>query len=99
MLKETLVDPEFITAMDKYREFPRGGKLVEECSKSVVLFAERMLGIRLYSWQIDYLVRIQGAIDEKTSVREFVALTSRQIGKSTAIAIFSLWFCVLCVFW
>ena len=58
MLEETRVTPEFIVEMDKHREFPKGGKLVEECSKSVVLFAERMLGIRLYSWQIDYLVRI-----------------------------------------
>ena len=38
MLEETRVTPEFIVEMDKHREFPKGGKLVEECSKSVVFF-------------------------------------------------------------
>lgn len=94
MLSETKVTPEFITSTDVLREFPKDGKLVEECSKSVVLFAEKMLGIRLYAWQVDFLTRIQRSINGESSDREFVALTSRQIGKSTAVAIFSLWCCV-----
>ena len=93
VLSESVVDEVFVEAMNVFREFPKDGKLVEECSKSVVLFAERMLGIRLYSWQVDFLVRIQRAVDGG-SKRHFVALTSRQIGKSTSIAIFALWACV-----
>jgi hypothetical protein len=92
-LSETVVDEAFILRMDEFRRFPEGGKLVEECSKSVVLFSEKMLGIKLYSWQVDFLSRIQASVDGDQK-REFIALTSRQIGKSTAIAIFALWVCV-----
>jgi hypothetical protein len=95
MLSETKVDEGFIAEMAKFRELPAGVSLLEACSRSVVLFAEKMLGMRLYAWQVDFLTRIQRRMEEKsTSSKEFIALTSRQIGKSTAVAIFSLWVCV-----
>jgi hypothetical protein len=69
--------------------------LVEGCADSVVVFAQHMLGMNLYYWEIDFLHKLQtmlegGDIDgmKKTMV---LALTSRQIGKSTTLAIFSLW--------
>lgn len=86
------VDEQFIKGMDFYRE-PSSPKLLEACSQSVVVFAEKMLGIRPYSWQVHFLHNVQEAIDKRTG-EEFVAMTSRQIGKSTAVAILALWACV-----
>lgn len=87
------VDQPFIDAMDEYRHAP-GQPFFEACRDSVVVFSEKMLGIRLYAWQVYYLSMIQRAVDDYSIPREFLALTSRQIGKSTAVAIFSLWCCL-----
>jgi len=69
--------------------------LVEACSDSVVVFAEYMLGMKLYYWEVSFLHKLQLVLSgekldgvTKTMV---LALTSRQIGKSTTLAIFSLW--------
>lgn len=93
-LEETKVDEVFIRKMDEYRLPEKGKGLLEQCSKSVVLFAEKMLGIKLYSWQVDFSTRIQRAIFGDFWTNEFLAITSRQIGKSTIIEIISLWACV-----
>ena len=56
-----------------------------------------MLGFTLYSWQVYALNKIQKAIESNNNeklkywTREFLALTSRQIGKSTAVAILAIW--------
>ena len=96
-LSETVVDEAFIELMNEYRKKPEGKGLIEACSESVVLFSEYMLGFRLYSWQVRWLVDIQQAIEDRRlkvkSNREFLALTSRQIGKSTALAILYVWAC------
>jgi len=80
--------------------------LVEACFFSPVVFAERMLGMRLYYWEVLFLYKLQcvldgvpvnplfsdGSGDSVGVVKSMVlALTSRQIGKSTTLAIFSLW--------
>ena len=88
---ETVVDRAFIARMNEFREVDKTKGLIEACSGSVILFAEHMLGMKLYAWQIDFLTRIQKAIDNKKDNREYTAITSRQIGKSTSIAILSLW--------
>lgn len=93
------MDKDFRERMDKYRIPIVGVGLIEACSDNVVLFAEHMLGFKLYSWQVYYLRRIQEEINGKyelllNSTREFGALTSRQIGKSTALSILALWACV-----
>jgi len=88
VLKETKVDKAFIERMDAFRAKPEGKSLFEACSESIVLFSEYMLGIRLYSWQVSFLSKIT---DPDIVERVFLALTSRQIGKSTAVAIFSIW--------
>lgn len=93
MLVETKVDEEFISKMNIFRSTVSGEGLLEACSKSVVVFAEKMLGLKLYSWQVDFLNRIQRSIEGSYHTREFVALTSRQIGKSTAVAVLALWAC------
>ncbi|RLG44381.1 MAG: hypothetical protein DRN81_04700, partial [Thermoproteota archaeon] len=85
-LNETIVDEEFIERMDEYRKPPKGIGIMQACSDNIVLFAEKMLGIKLYAWQVYFLTKII-----KGDKREHVALTSRQIGKSTAVAIFCLW--------
>lgn len=99
MVVETKVDDVFIRMMSVYRETQSGIGLLEACNNSVVVFAEKMLGLKLYAWQVDFLMRIQKFIDATPEMRkqmksEFVAITSRQIGKSTAISIFVLWACV-----
>jgi hypothetical protein len=88
----TVVDESFIRSTDKYRVVPKGDvDIVELCSDSVILFSERMLGVRLFAWQVEFLRHIEDSVNGKSDDKEFVAITSRQIGKSVAIAIFSLW--------
>lgn len=91
VLAETIVDEQFIldTNRDRYYDTSKG--LLSQCSENVVLFAEKMLGFRLYSWQVYFLRKVSQAVSDGTINREFLALTSRQIGKSTAVAIFCLW--------
>lgn len=90
-VEETKVDEVFIRLMDEIRQPDKSLGLIEQCSQSVVIFAERMLGFKLYAWQIKFLSEIQKAIDGKVAHREYAAITSRQIGKSTSIAILALW--------
>lgn len=77
--------------MEELRQPDKEKGLIENCSNNVVLFAEYMLGIKLYAWQVYFLNNIQEAMKDPDSEREFIALTSRQVGKSTALAIFSNW--------
>lgn len=91
VLKEIVVNEEFIAEMDKYRQMPKGKSLLEACSESPVLFAEKMLGIRLYAWQVYVMIHLQKALEGNYWTREFAILTSRQIGKSTLLDIFDLW--------
>ena len=96
MTLEIEITEEFIKQMDKYREPDKSGGLIEACSKNVVVFASKMLGFELYSWQVYFLNKIQeGMIKDPMGKielqKEFCAITSRQIGKSTAIAILSIW--------
>lgn len=110
---ELVVDEGFVLRMDSYRVLPRGVGLVEGSSVSPVFFAERMLGVRPYSWQVyvmelfrravlDRAERLEldvsglvpegdGSLVVRVDGREFVILTSRQIGKSTLVAVLSLW--------
>lgn len=90
-VKETVVDETFIKMMDEYRIPDKSVGLIEASSKNIVVFAEKMLGLKLYSWQVKFLTSIQRTIDKKSDQKEFVAITSRQIGKSTALAILALW--------
>jgi hypothetical protein len=90
-LEETKVDEVFLRKMEELRTAEKGKGLLEQCSSNVVLFSEKMLGLKLYSWQINFANRIQRAIHGDYYTKEFVALTSRQIGKSTIIAILSIW--------
>jgi len=77
--------------MQKHREPNKSLGLIGACSENVVVFAEKMLGVKLYAWQVQFLMDICRAFKNKDETREFLALTSRQIGKSTSIAIFAIW--------
>ncbi|HEY9704664.1 MAG TPA: terminase family protein [Allocoleopsis sp.] len=94
VLNEIIVDDTYIRRMEEFRKPDKSKGLLENCSNNVVLFAEKMLGIKMYSWQIDLATRIQNAMVDKSLTREYLALTSRQIGKSTVAAIITLWSCV-----
>ena len=91
-MKATEVDELFVQAMEEFRK-PENKEvgLIEGCSQSVVLFAEKMLGFKLYAWQVYFLTRIQRALEGGYWTKEFACMTSRQIGKSTAVAIFCVW--------
>lgn len=93
VIQETKVDKVYQELMSVHREPNKThpGGLVGACSENPVVFAKYMLGITLYNWQVDFITRIIKAVNRETAQREFVAITSRQIGKSTAVAIFSLW--------
>ncbi len=90
VLSETVVNEEFIQSMQVHRQKPDKA-LIEACSENIVLFSEHMLGLKLYAWQIFFLMKLQLALYNNELTREYVGLTSRQIGKSTAVAVFSLW--------
>jgi len=91
------VNEAFIKSMEKYREPDKTLGLIGASAKNVVVFSERMIGIRLYAWQVYFLTRVQEAMESSndklvgTLINEFCAITSRQIGKSTALAILGLW--------
>jgi hypothetical protein len=88
---EIIVDEKFVEAMNEFRQPDKSKGLIENCSENVVLFAEHMLGFTLYSWQVKFLTDITRQMEDSDGDREFVAITSRQIGKSTSLAIFSIW--------
>ena len=90
-ISETKVDAVFVRKMNEFRTPDKSVGLIEACSKNVVVFAEHMLGMKLYAWQVKFLTEIQKSIEGKISEREFAAITSRQIGKSTSLAILALW--------
>lgn len=100
VLSEIKVTEEFRKEMDTWREPPRDKGLIEACSMNITLFAERMVGVRLYSWQIYSLLPIQELMNEAdpvkraSAIRKFLDITSRQIGKSTKVAMLILWACV-----
>lgn len=85
------MDEEFRAEMARYSEKPEGKSLFQACSESVVLFSRYMLGLKLYSWQVRFLSAINRAVDGDYYTKEFLALTSRQIGKSTALAVLATW--------
>lgn len=131
MIKELVVDDEFIQEMEQYRvptDEERQQGIIYAGSKNVIVFAEKMLGLkppgmimpkgskrndgRLYSWQVYVLKDIQEAILSRKEQyikiesvggehdghlriiidkTEFIVVTSRQIGKSTFLALLSLW--------
>lgn len=93
-LVTTEVTEQYISDMRLLEVKPGGQSLFEACSNSIVLFSKYMLGFKLRAWQIDFLSRIQKAVSGDYWTREFSVNTSRQIGKSTSLAILSLWVCV-----
>jgi len=93
-ISSTPVTQEFIQENLKFLEPDKSLGLIHNASLSPVLFAKLFLGIKLYAWQISFLNQVLQAVNKETDKREFVAITSRQIGKSTCLAIFSLWACV-----
>jgi hypothetical protein len=92
--KQIEVNEEFIQEMALLRQPDKTVGLIEACSKSPVVFSEYMLGLKLYSWQVHFIHKLMRACEDRTLTREYVAITSRQIGKSTVLAVFSLWACI-----
>lgn len=95
MKQHFTVDEAFIEEVKEYRvpESTDMG-LLEACSKNVNLFADKMIGIRTYAWQAYVLHKAQMAIEGRganLTAREFAWLTSRQVGKSLAVAILCVW--------
>jgi hypothetical protein len=94
MVQETIVTEEFVKEMRKRAQVQEGTSLFEASRDNIVVFAEKMLGLRLYAWQIDLLSRAQDLIHGESEYIELAALTSRQIGKSFCLAIIAIWACV-----
>jgi hypothetical protein len=96
-IEPKLVDQTFIDHMEEYRKPDTSVGLIEACSKSVIVFADKMLGLRLYAWQVDFLSQLQKVCDEpdrqkqRVMPKSFTAITSRQIGKTKSVAVFALW--------
>jgi len=90
VLQELIVNEEFNLYVEELRAVPVSGDLLALCSANVVVFAEKMLGFKLYSWQVHFLSKLQDS-SEGRGKNITVAITSRQIGKSQSVAIFALW--------
>ncbi len=93
VLEATVVDEDFIKRMDLLRQVPEGEEidLIELCSRSIVIFAEKMLGFKLYSWQVYALHKIQLAMEGDYWTKEFDYMTSRQIGKTSGLSVLFVW--------
>ncbi len=95
--EEIVVDAAFIEEMNKYRIPDTSKGFIEACSQSCILFSEKMLGIRLYAWQVYFILGLMKIMEEtdlekrQKMLKKFLALTSRQIGKSTAVTVFAIW--------
>lgn len=90
------VDERFIELMNQYRNVTPGTNLVQACSESPIIFSEKMLGVKPRAWQVYAMNEWTQALKDKSTKldKESIILSSRQIGKSTAVAIFTLWACV-----
>ena len=97
--KFTAKQKSYLDSLRKPEDLSMG--LEEASSHSVIVFSEHMLGMSLYYWEVQFLHVLQLVLEKKpipkilgsdNRVKSMVlALTSRQIGKSTALAIFALW--------
>lgn len=90
VLEVTEVSAEFISLMNSYRQVPSKGMLLELCGGNVLFFAERMLGLELAVWQVSFLKTLQDSLEGR-AFNITTGMTSRQIGKTTAVAVFTLW--------
>ncbi len=90
-MKEIEVTKEFIVDMQRFKEKPKGKGLLEACRDSVILYSQYMLGIDLYAWQVYFLKDLQDVMEGNVEEEECLSITSRQIGKSTSLAIFNSW--------
>jgi len=94
MLEETKITESLIKEYAKYSDRPENKGLIEACGESVIVFSKHMLGIELYAWQKIVAMDIMAAMNDQKLNREFVVVTSRQIGKTTLAAILALWISV-----
>lgn len=96
-IEPKIVDAAFLAEMESFRKPNTSVGLIEACSQNVVVFADKMLGLRLYAWQVDFLTQLQKVCDEpdrqvqRSMPKSFTAITSRQIGKTKSVAVFALW--------
>lgn len=88
MKKIDLVSNKTLKERDAHIVGSSGKSLWDACRDDVILFASKMLGMKLYGWQ--YLVAKK--INEGN--KRIIINTSRQIGKSTLAAIVALWYTV-----
>ena len=94
MLEETQITPELIESYAGLSDKPKDSGLLEASRNNVITFAKQMLGVELYTWQKIVASDIMEAINDESLSREFVVLTSRQIGKTEMAAIMALWIAV-----
>lgn len=87
-MRKSDVDEFVLRLRDEHLGGVSGKSLWDVCRDDVVVFADKMLGVRLYGWQ--FLVAQRINLGDK----RVIINTSRQIGKSTLAAIVALWFAV-----
>lgn len=94
-ISRTSFSPEELVRLDSLRvPSDKNMGLIEACAGSVVVFAHYMLGMKLYYWQVRFLEVMQGILEGRVEYDRYkflLGLTSRQIGKSTSLAVFALW--------
>lgn len=90
---EHVVTIDFITDMNIRVEenLDKNKSIFENSSEDICLFSKYLLGIDLYAWQIEFLYDIQDSIKNTSDIREFIALTARQLGKTTCLLVIIAW--------
>lgn len=82
-------EDEYIKHLERIEPVPKGEAVKYSLAKSdVTYFAVNQLGLKPYVWQSAFWDSIT------VNAENVIACTSRQIGKTASIAIFSLWACI-----
>lgn len=88
MQKRFITDEEFAAHKTRCLPVPKGQAVsYRECRLDPVYFVVNQLGVRPFTWQAEFL-------DALASGRNVLACTSRQVGKTSALAWFALWACL-----
>jgi len=67
---------------------------LEASERNPAIFMREMIGWKPYWWQKHFLTRVGKASRGETDSKAIAVLTSRQIGKSTSLAVVALWACL-----
>lgn len=88
------INDDFKRRVDQDTQIQEDESTFEACARNPAIFMREMIGVTPYYWQARILTDIGKAIRGESDQKKFVILTSRQIGKSSSLAVLAVWSCV-----